>query len=160
MITPMQMYWLVKLDDIRCFLNGVSALPAVVAFLGLVGSVICTLMYLFAGNGSYDLFSGKSDEQFKDIRSLLLTWRKRLLTIMLVAIGVAMAISGLYHFTPTTKQMAAVVVVPRIANSEKVQIAGNKLYELAVEWMDELRPHKAEAPAPATPASPAEGQAK
>lgn len=160
MITPMQMYWLVKLDDIRCFFDGIFTLPCVVAFAGVAGSVICTLMYLFAGNGSYDMFSGKSDEEFKDIRSLLLTWRKLLLTIALAAIGVAMALSGLYHFTPTTKQMAAVVVVPKIANSEKVQVAGNKLYELAVEWMDELRPHKAEAPAPATPATPAESQAK
>lgn len=160
MITPMQMYWLVKLDDIRRFFDGMFALPCAVALAGLVGSVTCTLMYLFAGNGSYELFEGKSDEQFKDIRSLLLTWRKRLLTITLVAVGVAMAISGLYHFTPTTKQMAAVVVVPKIANSEKVQMAGNKLYELAVEWMDELRPRKAGAPAPATPAAPAEDKAK
>jgi hypothetical protein len=30
--------------------------------------------------------------------------------------------------------------VPKIVNSEKLQTAGNKLYELAVEWMDELRP--------------------
>ena len=134
------MYWLVKLDDIRCFFDGMFVLPCAVAFISVVGSVICTLMYLFAGNGSYDMFQGKSDEQFKDIRSLLLTWRKRLLAIALAAIGIAIAINGLYHFTPTTKQMAAVVVVPKIANSEKVQTVGNKLYDLAVEWMDELKP--------------------
>ena len=45
-------------------------------------------------------------------------------------------------FVPTTKEMAAILIVPRIANSEKVQQAGNKLYELAVEWMDELKPSK------------------
>lgn len=45
-------------------------------------------------------------------------------------------------FTPSTKQMAAILIIPRIANSEKVQQAGNKLYELAVEWMDELKPSK------------------
>lgn len=43
-------------------------------------------------------------------------------------------------FVPTTRQMAAILVVPKIANSEKVQTVGNKLYDLAVEWMDELRP--------------------
>ena len=43
-------------------------------------------------------------------------------------------------FVPSTKMMAAILVVPKIANSEKLQTAGNKLYELAVEWMDELRP--------------------
>lgn len=48
-------------------------------------------------------------------------------------------------FTPTTKQMAAILIIPRIANSEKVQQTGNKLYELAVEWMDELKPSKEKA---------------
>ena len=142
MITPTQMYWLVKLDDVRHFFDGMFTLPCVVAFFGLVGALMCTLMYMFAGNGSYDLFSGKSSEQFEGIRSLLLTWRKRLLTTAFACLGAAMALSGLYHLTPTTKQMAAVLVVPKIANSEKVQVAGNKLYDLAVEWMDELRPRK------------------
>lgn len=45
-------------------------------------------------------------------------------------------------FTPSTKQMAAIIIVPRIANSEKVQTVGNHLYDLAVEWMNELRPNK------------------
>lgn len=46
-------------------------------------------------------------------------------------------------FTPTTKHMAAIIVVPKIANSERVQTVGNKLYDLAVEWMDELKPSRA-----------------
>ena len=41
---------------------------------------------------------------------------------------------------PTTREMAAIIIVPRIANSEKVQTVGNQLYDLAVEWMEELRP--------------------
>ena len=43
---------------------------------------------------------------------------------------------------PTTREMAVILVVPRIANSEKVQQAGNKLYDLAIEWMAELKPNK------------------
>lgn len=44
--------------------------------------------------------------------------------------------------TPTTRQMAAIVIIPKVVNSEKVQTAGNKLYELAVEWMEALRPKR------------------
>lgn len=44
---------------------------------------------------------------------------------------------------PTTKQMAAIIIVPKIANSEKVQTVGNRLYDLAVERMDELKPARA-----------------
>lgn len=58
--------------------------------------------------------------------------------IALVAVAFALAAA----FVPTTRQMAAIVMVPKIANNEKVQAAGDKLYDLAVEWMDELRPRK------------------
>jgi hypothetical protein len=47
-------------------------------------------------------------------------------------------------FTPNIKQMAAIMIVPKIANSEKVQTIGNKVYDLAVEWMNELKPAKKE----------------
>jgi hypothetical protein len=58
-------------------------------------------------------------------------------------LGVAAALMlAIAVFTPTTKQMAAILVVPKIANSEKVQVAGDKLYDLAVEWLEELRPEK------------------
>ena len=43
---------------------------------------------------------------------------------------------------PTTKDMAAILIIPRVANSEKVQTVGNHLYDLACEWMEELRPAK------------------
>jgi hypothetical protein len=38
--------------------------------------------------------------------------------------------------------MAAILIIPRVANSEKVQTVGNHLYDLACEWMEELRPAK------------------
>ena len=50
----------------------------------------------------------------------------------------------LLTFIPSTKQMAAIMIVPKIANSEKVQTIGNKVYDLAVEWMNELKPAKKE----------------
>ena len=45
-------------------------------------------------------------------------------------------------FVPSTKQAAAILVVPSIVNSKKVQTVGNRLYDLAVEWLDELKPEK------------------
>ena len=61
-------------------------------------------------------------------------------------ISVVMAASILViAFTPSTKQMAAILIVPRLVNSEKVQTIGNKVYDLAVEWMEELKPNKKES---------------
>lgn len=43
-------------------------------------------------------------------------------------------------FVPTSKTVASMYVIPAIANNEKVKEAGNQIYALAVEWMEELRP--------------------
>ena len=43
---------------------------------------------------------------------------------------------------PTTKEMAAIVVIPKIANSETVKGLGNDIVSLAKEWIVELKPEK------------------
>ena len=118
MITPTQMYWLVKLDDI-CAMFGISAVMLFVA------AIVCMLIKAINGydNSDYDCYRAYGIRLF-------------------AASALAMVCCT---FMPSTKQMAAILVVPRIANSEKVQTVGNKLYDLAVEWMDELRPRKADA---------------
>lgn len=45
-------------------------------------------------------------------------------------------------FIPTTKQMAAIIVIPKIANSEKIQNLGNEVYDLAIDWMKEIKEGK------------------
>lgn len=55
---------------------------------------------------------------------------------------VAAATLLLLVFTPSTKQMATIMVMPRLVNNEKVHTIGNKVYDLAVEWMEELKPNK------------------
>ena len=69
-------------------------------------------------------------------------WRyiKKAMLLCIPMLFLAVVIKLTTAFVPSTKQMAAIIVVPKIANSEKVQTVGNKLYDLAVEWMDELKP--------------------
>ena len=60
-------------------------------------------------------------------------------------VGPVVAISlAILAFAPSSKTLAAMYIVPAIANNEKVQDVGNRLYDLAVEWMDELKPAKKE----------------
>lgn len=47
-----------------------------------------------------------------------------------------------FVMTPTTKEAAAIVVIPKIANSETVQGLGTNLVQLANEWLVEFRPNK------------------
>lgn len=46
--------------------------------------------------------------------------------------------------TPTTKDAAAMIVLPRIANSQSVQELGDTVVELAKAWCEEFKPKKAE----------------
>lgn len=43
---------------------------------------------------------------------------------------------------PDTKQMCAVIIIPKIVNNEKIHDIGDKFYNLAIEWMEELSPAK------------------
>jgi len=49
-------------------------------------------------------------------------------------------------FLPTTKQMAAIIIVPKICSAvesnEQLKQLPNNLFTLANEWMEELRPPK------------------
>ena len=49
---------------------------------------------------------------------------------------IALTIGGLGSiFTPSTKEMAAIIIVPKIANSTAVQKDVPELYNLGVEWL-------------------------
>lgn len=118
MITTTQMYWLTRLDAIVSFGVGLILVSISALIIGFTYIAITTdLLY---------------DSAFKSMFKRLVKWT---LTFALLGAFVCM-------FVPCTKQMAAILIIPRIANSEKVQQAGNKLYDLAVEWMDELKPNK------------------
>lgn len=45
-------------------------------------------------------------------------------------------------FLPSGKVLAAMYILPPIANSEAVQEIPSKLTDLAIEWLQELKPNK------------------
>ena len=96
----------------------------------------------FTGNRAFDMFNSKSDEELEVIHTRLRRISRLSAAFGCVALTVTVICPVLNSFIPTTREAAAIVMVPAIANSEKVQTVGNKLYELAVEWMDELRPRR------------------
>lgn len=58
-------------------------------------------------------------------------------TTFVLSLGTAVLI-------PSTEQMAAIIVIPRIANSHEVKDLGTGIVELAKEWIVELKPKKVE----------------
>lgn len=118
-ITPMQMYWLTRLTSLGNGLAFITGLLFVVTF------------------GQFIAGCAMQDDTFEDCthkRGIKLIKTSPLLAV------VAAVLMIVNCMLPTTRDMAAILIVPRIVNNEKVQMAGNKLYDLAVEWMEELRP--------------------
>ena len=107
MITPMQMYWLLKLDDIRTLCgSSIGIMAAVMAF--------SLLTYFNEEDGI----------------------KKKAVVVFVCSIfGLGLNISAL-TFLPSTKQMAAIYVVPTIANNEKVQNIGNKTLDISNQLLD------------------------
>ena len=130
-ITPSLIYWATRMDAI----NGVLFTLLVLATVGVLA---CLAIGLGAATArkSYS----ESDAYIQELH----TSGEWLLRKIYIPVAVWCLVGIALILTPTTKELAAMYVIPAVANNEKVSDAGNKLYELAVEWMEELRPQKGE----------------
>lgn len=117
MVTTTQMYWITRLDAIE-------AMGIAMTLLGLFVTVVTTAFYLC-------FFNEIAENVRRMLRNILRV------SVPVLAIGIAIGI-----FVPNTKEMAAILVVPRIANSESVSDIADGAKTLAVEWLEELRPGK------------------
>jgi uncharacterized membrane protein len=118
MITPSLVYWITRLDAIIVAARAVAIQSFLLLTLGLLGSFVVT-----------------ADEIGEPFSSF---WKKvvRVAALALVVSGTVLVL------TPTKREMAAIIVLPRIANSETVAEIGDGVKTLAVEWLEELRPNK------------------
>jgi ABC-type nitrate/sulfonate/bicarbonate transport system permease component len=118
MITPSLIYWITRLDAVRQAAGGLCVLSVFAVAAGLFALFVCT-----------------ADDVPDPFRSI---WRN-VTRVAAVVLAVSWAVLVL---TPTKQEMAAIIVVPRIANSETVAEIGDGVKTLAVEWLEELRPNK------------------
>jgi len=126
-MTTWQMYWLVSLDNIR---HGIWILGICAA----LAAIICFIASLAIIDGSWT----QRDERRA----------RRLLWWMTGFIGVTIFWCVSVSFVPTTKQAAAIVIVPAVCdvvkNDEHMKAIPGEIAELASDWLKELKP-KAQA---------------
>lgn len=108
MITPMQMYWLLKLDDIRAFI------------LFAICFMLLVIVVSLAAYRDDACESVKKVSQAMFIFGLLGAW----------------LLGCVVTFLPSTKQMAAMYVVPDIVNNKKVQQIGNRTLDITNQLLD------------------------
>jgi len=110
MITAWELYWLTRLDAMN-----IAAI--IVAAICLVGLIVGSIIYV------------TTDEQA--------LWKSERATAKLaLRVSIPCGILALMAliFIPTTQEMAAITVIPMLAN-ETVEKDAGKLYKLSVEWM-------------------------
>ena len=115
MISPFVIYWISQLDSVI----------KVSAALGIILSI--AMAFCCVGYIVMRLDGGDSEVLDK------LRYKLFLLACPFVLIAT---------FLPSSKTLAAMYIVPAIANNEKVKDVGDRLYGLAVEWLDDLKPKK------------------
>lgn len=131
MITAWQIYWVMQLDSIGCFV-----------FAAFVISLVCGgCAFLFAAiHAGDDHWSWNCDRigQRQDFRRTLYRWGRLAIAASLVC-GLAAAL------IPSTKTAAAMIVIPAVANNEAIQHEAGDLYGIAKDALRELaRPKPAE----------------
>lgn len=116
-ITPATMYWFTRLD-------GLNVAFAVATLLGTFAVIITAIGFFATNNSEYD----NERKDHNTIKSIL----KWLVPTWLICL------SGLL-FTPTTKEMAMIYVVPHITESQIIKQDIPELYDLGVnalkDWL-------------------------
>lgn len=117
MITASEIYWILKLDDIRTMLYHLVAFGGVIFVT--IGIAWCI------NRDSYD---------WKPENALF--YKKNLLRIF----GIGILIAAIATIAPSTKQMAAIKVIPAIANSEivgELSADAKEIYRMGINAIKE-----------------------
>ena len=112
-VTPEMMYWLVISDNIR-------EAAIVLAIISGIASIFAVPIVFIA-------------EEYDRI------FHKLICGFVVLVFFVALATTA---FVQTSKGLAAIYVIPKIANSQTVNDLGEGVVTLAREWIEELRPAK------------------
>lgn len=124
MITSSQMYWITRCDAI----GAIATIVLVLSFF---------VMLILLGVAYMSGLDEASEEEPHESRD---NEHRRAVHYARIAVAVC-SVSGLITMLlPTTKEMAAIMVVPRIAASETLAELGEEAKTLVVEWLDELHP--------------------
>jgi hypothetical protein len=129
-MSPWELYWLLKLDDVGSLFQMFAVIIGFGCLIGLGGFIGCLLE-----KSSTDSYNDpdKYDTPIKILKKIL--WICLPIEFILI-IGAT--------FLPTTKQMATIIVVPKVINSVQNNKAlmelPNEVATLASSWIKELRP--------------------
>ena len=128
-MSGMSFYWLIKLDNIQDLLHGFACVFTVLIIIS-GGITIISTFYAIAENVG----------EVSTAHSII----KAMKPIFIVCLVITPLLFIAETLLPSTKQMAAIIIVPKLVevteHSETMQKIPGKLLSLADEWINELSP--------------------
>lgn len=129
MITSWDIYWITRMDSLNDFFS-IFGIGALVFFLGLLSWIGPMIM-----DGIYN---SDKKERYWSLYKKSMIWG--------VSVGVLFTFISL--FIPTTKEVAAIYIIPKIVNNEQVQKMPDNAMKLLNakfdQWIDEATDKKVE----------------
>ena len=134
-MTETTMYWITRLDGIRSLLGGLECLfTAMTVAGGLTWTIAAAIR---KANEHYNR-DDHVDMDWSAANSVANLARK--FAIWGFALSIAFSVAKV--FVPTTREMAAIKVVPAIASPEmceKIKDVGKDLVDVASEWLKDVK---------------------
>ena len=120
MITESTIYWVTRLDAFNALVTAVSLINVIL----LIASIIASLIVI-----------GERNSMLNDKDKLILPLKFLIGSIIILVVCATLAV-----FVPTTKEYAAMKILPKIANDEALNTLsqdGKELYRLTVDYLKE-----------------------
>ena len=130
-MTESMIYWITRLDGIHGFCFGIQAFTVVFAVLGIIAALVSTCI-------SASAEAEGSDDEARVASSIC----KIACKVWIPAFCIAIACSLARTFTPTTKEMIAIKVIPQIAsteNVEKIKDISKDMFDITADWLKDVR---------------------
>ena len=137
-MTESTMYWLTRLDHVHSFLHGFGCLLCITALLTIVTSVIAWIVR--TANTQYNT-ERHVDSDWKIANNVLKITRP----IAVLAVLLCIAFDAMKVFIPTTREMAAIKVVPALAspeNCQKLKTISSDILDVTADWLKDIKGNK------------------
>ena len=131
-ITPSMIYWLTRLDEFSFLFGIVFVCIVIVALVNVIGGFVAL------DSASTDQLYNRPERLAENKHNIKVRFGR---AVKLALVALLVGVIG--SFIPSTKQAAAIIIIPKIANSEIVAEMGDSAKELvglAKAWLTELKP--------------------
>lgn len=130
-MTETMIYWITRLDGIRGLCFGIQTFAVLFTILGIIAAIVATSISVASEEDG-------SDDDARIANGIC----KIACKIWIPAFCIAMVCSLVRTFTPTTKEMIAIKVIPQMAsteNVEKIKDISKDMLDITSDWLKDMR---------------------